>query len=197
VLLAGALIAAVATGCGAGHTRDPGAVAWPAPPSDRVLQLITAAGLVPETRESLQYHVHAHLDVYIDGRHSTVPAGIGIVTTDPGVQHGVFDGQPTFGGIKLCAQPCISPLHTHDVTGVLHTESATLADNTLGQLFREWDVRLAPDCVGQYCAARTPVAVYVDGNQVPLGDAPRIALADQREIAIVIGRPPAHIPARP
>src|SRR5215217_2094684 len=34
---------------------------WPAPSPDRVVGLVTAAGLVPETAEGLQYHVHAHL----------------------------------------------------------------------------------------------------------------------------------------
>ena len=39
-----------------------------------------------------------------------------------------------------CDKPCISPLHTHDVTGIIHTESSTHKDNTLGQLFVEWNV---------------------------------------------------------
>jgi len=196
--LAGVLLltAALATACGGSGDKHSNPVAWPAPGSDRVIQLVTSAGLVPETHESLTYHVHAHLDIYVDGLARVVPGGIGIVTTDPGVQKGVVDGQPAFGGIKLCALPCISPLHTHDATGVLHTESATPAGNTLGQLFREWDVRLGPDCVGQYCAPQTPIAVYVDGNQAPLADAPAILLQDQREIAIVIGTPPAKIPGR-
>lgn len=36
--------------------------------------------------------------------------------------------------------PCISPLHTHDTTGSLHTESATAVPNRLGQFFTEWGV---------------------------------------------------------
>jgi hypothetical protein len=67
---------------------------WPAPPPDRVIELATAAGLVPETAERLTYHVHAHLDVFVNGRRQTVPAGIGIVTTDPAVRKGTVDGQP-------------------------------------------------------------------------------------------------------
>lgn len=207
-VLAATLIATLATGCGGGHSTAPAStsgssgaadaasIAWPAPPPDRVIGLVRAAGLVPETAERLQYHVHTHLDVYIDGQKRTVPAGIGIVTTDPGVHRGQFAGQPTFGGITGCDQPCISPLHTHDVTGIIHTESATEVDNTLGQLFKEWDVNLGPDCMSQYCAPRTPIAVYVDGSPVPLADAPAVALSDQREIAIIIGRPPARIPGR-
>src|SRR3974377_75222 len=51
----------------------------PAPPMARA----RAAGLVPETAESLEYHVHAHLDVFVNGTQITVPAGIGIDTRTP------------------------------------------------------------------------------------------------------------------
>ncbi|MBW8856999.1 MAG: hypothetical protein JF604_22330 [Bradyrhizobium sp.] len=51
-----------------------------------------------------------------------VPAGIGIVITDPQVHHAVVEGSDQYGGISTpCSNPCISPLHTHDVTGTLHT----------------------------------------------------------------------------
>ena len=205
-MAAALLVSALAGACGSGRSSsaagspttaasaDPAGLAWPAPTPDRVIELAKAAGLVPETHESLEHHVHAHLDVYIDGQRRTVPAGIGIVITDPAVHRGVVLGQPAYGGITECAQPCISPLHTHDVTGILHTESASFVDNTLGQFFKEWGVKLGPDCVGQYCASQTPSAVYVNGGKVALADAPGVPLTDQEEIAVVIGRPPAHIP---
>jgi len=168
---------------------------WPAPSPDRVVGLVAAAGLVPETAEGLQYHVHAHLDVFVNGRHQTVPAGIGIVTTDPAVHKGTIDGQPAYGGITVpCAQPCISPLHTHAVTGILHTESATRVDNTLGQFFTEWDVPLTAQCVDKYCTPQTRIAIYVNGRRQRFADAAQIALSDHKEIALVIGRPPSHIP---
>src|SRR4051794_2310280 len=62
-----------------------GPLAWPAPPADQVAPLTAAAGLQLETAESLAHHVHAHLDVFIDGAHRTVPGGLGIVITDPAV----------------------------------------------------------------------------------------------------------------
>lgn len=155
----------------------------------------TAAGLVPETSEHLDYHVHAHLDVFLNGVAQIVPGGIGINTADPRVHRGVIDGHAAFGGIRVpCKQPCISPLHTHDVTGILHTESSTQADNTLGQLFVEWAVQLTPTCVGGYCPPSWPIAVYVDG-QLTRGDPRAIALSDHKEIAIVIGAPPEKIPS--
>src|SRR5262249_44605578 len=123
---------------------------WPAPPNP--MARAAAAGLVPETYEHLEFHVHAHLDVYIDGKSVLVPAGLGIDTKNPGVHLFETDGLPAYGGIAVpCKTPCISPLHTHDVTGILHTESSSRKYNTLGELFTEWNVRLTPTCVDTYC----------------------------------------------
>jgi hypothetical protein len=172
-------------------TPRTGAPPWPAPP-DPLLRA-RAAGLVPEPREQLRYHVHSHLDVFVNGQRVTVPGGIGIQISDPGVKR--FPG-PSYGGIRLCAKPCISPLHTHDPTGLLHTESPTKTPNRLGQFFTEWGVRLDRNCVGGYCRPRAPIAVFVDARRYR-GDPSAIGLADLREIAIVIGSPPAAIPTRP
>jgi hypothetical protein len=170
----------------------------PAPSADRVVSLVSSAGLQAETAERLNHHVHAHLDIYVNGQHKLVPAGIGIVTTDRRVRHAVIGGFDQYGGISVaCDKPCISPLHTHDVTGTLHTESATEDDNTLGQFFEEWDVKLGDSCVGEFCLPATPIKIYVDGDQVGLPDAPGIDLGDGTEIAIVIGTPPAQIPVSP
>jgi hypothetical protein len=98
--------------------------------------------------EKLAYHVHAHLDVFVNGRRVIVPAGIGINIKDPEVK--VFllpDGSKSYSGIERCAEPCISPLHTHARSGVLHTESATPVPNRLGQFFTEWGVGLDRACV--------------------------------------------------
>ena len=167
------------------------AVLWPAPPDP--LERTVAAGLEPERKEFLIHHVHAHLDVFVDGEPIAVPAGIGINVDDPEVQRfNEPDGSVSYGGIKRCRKPCISPLHTHDGTGIIHTESATPEPNTLGQFFTEWGVRLSDSCVGEYCSPE-PIAFYVDGK--PYTQDPRaIELTDRKEIAIVIGTPPAEIP---
>jgi hypothetical protein len=186
--------AIVAGGCGddgdAGSTPEQEASApeWPAP--DDPIARTAAAGLEPALREHLQTHRHSHLDVFVDGEPVTVSAGIGIDITDPGVQH--FPG-PNYGGIEECSNPCISPLHTHDETGILHTEAAIDDLLTLGQFFTEWGVTLADGCVGEYCEGDTEIAVYVDGEQYD-GDPARIELEDRLQIAIVIGTPPADIP---
>lgn len=165
-------------------------ILWPAPPGP--LKLTVAAGLKPEDREFLTYHVHAHLDVYVDGKLIVVPSGIGINIHDPAVHRSPeSDGSTSYGGIVRCAKPCISPLHTHDTTGTLHTESATPEPNTLGQFFIEWGVRLSSSCVGEYCSP-TPVAFYVNGK--PYKRDPRgIKLTNNELIEVVIGIPPPHI----
>jgi hypothetical protein len=170
-----------------------GGVPWPAPsdPLDRAI----AAGLEPETQEFLNFHVHAHLDVFVNGSPIEVPAGIGIDITDPAVHTTQSELGPTYGGIDPgCAEPCISPLHTHDPTGVLHTESAVDDPNSLGQFFTEWGVALTPECVGGYCSSDASIQVFVNG-EVFTGDPADIELADQLEIAIVIGSPPEEIPS--
>jgi hypothetical protein len=165
---------------------------WPAP-SDPLARA-RAAGLVPETAERLEHHVHSHLDVYINGQKIIVPGGIGINIKDPGVHSGTVLGQPAYGGITVpCDQPCISPLHTHDVSGILHTESSTHKDNTLGQFFTEWGVRLDANCFATYCKPAKSVAIYVDGNPFT-GDPRTIPLSDRTEVANIVGTPPAQIP---
>ena len=199
-------------GCGGGDGGGGGNEAkgsppnWPAPPNP--MELTRDAVLVPERAEFLEYHVHAHLDVFFNGEPVTVPAGIGIDTTNPAV---ISDEQ----GVGLerqrqCDKPCISPLHTHATDGLLHTETKTPQPNTLGQFFIEWDVRLDSSCVGEFCDPEIPlesgtttralqysaasIAIYVDG-EVDQGDPREIELSDGREIAVVIGSAPAEIPS--
>jgi hypothetical protein len=201
------LLAAAVAGCGGGKGNGDGkyaapeapqpasgAVPWPAPPNP--VELTTRAGLVPERAEFLQYHVHAHLDVFVNGKAVRVPSGIGINLDDPAVQREkLADGTFAYGGISPpCTKPCISPLHTHDDSGVLHTESKTATPNRLGQLFTEWDVKLDKQCVGGYCAPDAATAIFVNGEKYE-GDPREIELSDQKEIAIAIGSPPSTIPS--
>jgi hypothetical protein len=76
----------------------------------------------------------------------------------------------------------------------LHTESAADQPNTLGQFFTEWGVTLTAQCVGGYCSPDASIQVFVDGEPFS-GDPADIELADQLEIAIVIGTPPEEIPS--
>ena len=166
---------------------------WAAP--DNAMALTCKAGLIPEKAEFLQYHVHAHLDVFVDGKPVLVPAGIGIDLDNPAVRSDKAPNGTVIGAglTQECDQPCISPLHTHDPSGLLHTETKTPSPNQLGQFFTQWAVRLTNDCIGGYCKPAVPIKIYVDGN-VNVGDPAQIELSNLREIAIVIGTPPATIP---
>ena len=167
------------------------AVLWPAPPDP--LERAVAAGLQPERKEFLVHHAHAHLDVFVDGKPIVVPAGIGINVDDPEVRRFEEpDGTVGYGGIMRCRKPCISPLHTHDADGIIHTESKSPEPNTLGQFFTEWGVRLSESCLGERCSP-DGVAFYVDGKRYR-EDPGAIELTDRKQIAIVIGTAPAQIP---
>jgi len=186
-------LAGIAIGAGPAPKPARGAAPWPAP--KKPLPLIRAAGLKPGRKETLIHHVHAHLDVFVNGRPVIVPAGIGIDLNNPAVQadtgpNGIVIGA---GLTQECDAPCISPLHTHDLSGLLHTETKTPSPNQLGQFFTQWAVRLTSKCVGAYCKPAVPITIYVDGK-VETGDPTQIELANLREIAIVIGTPPATIP---
>jgi hypothetical protein len=161
----------VSRGTSAHSAASPVKASWSAPRNP--LELTRKAGLVPERHETLIHHVHSHLDVFVNRKPVVVPAGI---------------------GINMCQRPCISSLHTHDTSGVLHPESASAVPHRLGQFFTEWGVQLSRSCVNVYCSPTTKITIYVDGKRYN-GDPTKIQLLDQREIAVVVGKPPQSIPS--
>jgi hypothetical protein len=165
---------------------------WPRP--DDTIDLARRAGIEPDRKEYLEYHIHAHLDVFVNGRAVTVPAALGIEVKDPGVKKFEDPGEPIeYGGIERCDEPCIAALHTHGEDGVVHIEAPKRADYRLGQFFELWNVRLSQRCVGGYCSPRSPIAVFVDGRRLRT-DPADLVFEDGQEIAIVIGSPPRIIP---
>jgi hypothetical protein len=123
------------------------------------------AGLPMLGQEMLAVHHHAHLDVIVDGRHITVPAQIGIDNV----------------------RQAISPLHTHDTTGVVHIESAKDIPFTLGQFFTEWGEPLATSQVGPKTISSGEVLrVYRNGKPVA-GDPAALTLHAHDEIAVWVG----------
>jgi hypothetical protein len=116
-------------------------------------------------------HIHQHLDIFLNGKHVTVPGQIGI-----------YDGQ------------FLTELHTHDTTGVMHVESPKKREFSLGEFFGIWGVRLTSTCVGGYCKPKTPWRMYLNGSPYS-GDPGALVLKRHQEIAFVIGKPPKKIPA--
>ena len=117
--------------------------------------------------EGMVEHIHVHLDVLVDGKPVPVPANIGIDT----------------------ARRAISPLHTHDDSGVIHVESPVKRGFSLGEFFTEWGVSLSPDNIGALRAVDgNVVRAYVNG-QPRTGNPAAITFAQHDEIALVYGRP--------
>lgn len=140
-------------------------VSWPAPPDPSAR--VKAAGLPMLGQEGQVLHIHSHLDVYVDGRPVTVPALIGIDE----------------------AQQQISPLHTHDTSGVVHIESPVKKDFTLGQFMTEWNVPISKDALGPLkTGGGKELHVYVNGRE-QTGDPAALKLAAHAEIAVVYGSP--------
>jgi hypothetical protein len=129
-------------------------------------------GLNALSAEALAFHIHQHLDVFVNGKSEPVPAFIGI-------DDGSF----------------ITELHTHNALGIIHVESATKQPYTLGQFFGVWGVRLSPRCVGGYCATPgKPLRTYLDGKLYS-GNPDNLILQNHQVIAVVYGKPPTKIPS--
>jgi hypothetical protein len=141
-----------------------GAAPWRANTADLAARL-RAIGLPPlSPTEGTAVHIHQHLDIYLYGEKVPVPALIGI---DPATGY--------------------APLHVHDTSGVIHVESPTVRDYTLGQFFAVWGVRFTPTCIGGYCAgAGRQLEVFVNGH-LHRGDPTTITLAPHQEIAVAFG----------
>jgi hypothetical protein len=111
------------------------------------------------------FHVHVHLDIFVDGHQLTIPAFIGIEDNT-----------------------CLYWLHTHTPNGVIHIESTQERGFLLVQFFDIWkstSTGLPPN--------EEPI-IYVNGQAVTtsLKDTP---LHAHDEIALVYGNPPTNIPA--
>ena len=184
---AAVVVGAVIAGASGGSSSPPLAPAHlshelvgPAPWPRNIVGLrarLKALGLPALAREGTALHIHQHLDLYVDGRRIAVPAGIGIDES----------------------QRFISPLHTHDESGVIHVESPDVRTFTLGQLFGVWGLRLTPRCLGGYCTtARKRLWVFVDGKRFSR-DPRLLPLAAHEEILVAYGtrsQLPRPLPAR-
>jgi hypothetical protein len=142
---------------------------------------LTIDGIECNAFEQLLFHIHAHLDIIINGQYFLVPAQIGIIP-----------------------DKCFYWLHTHDVTGIIHIESPINSDFTIGQFFDIWNkkfnneqIKFNNNQIFNYIAnGNNPLSVYVNGTKVPNGANYRdIKLHAHDEIAIVYGTHPSSIPS--
>lgn len=126
--------------------------------------------------EQVVYHIHAHLQVFVDGQPRQLPGGIGIIQPV---------AQQTPEGPFYAATRCYYWLHTHTADGIIHVESPTQRIYTLGEFFDEWRQSLSSDSVA---GAHGPVTALVDGKRWT--KSPRaIPLLPHAEIQLEVGRP--------
>lgn len=81
--------------------------------------------------EQLTFHIHIWLRIIIDGQNITIPAAVGIVNP---VFENADNEKIAYSG------SCFEPMHTHDNSGIIHIESATNTNYTLGDFFDIWNV---------------------------------------------------------
>jgi hypothetical protein len=134
---------------------------------------LTIDGIRCNSMEQFAMHIHAHLDIIINGVYFLVQSQIGIPSS------------------------CFYWLHTHDESGLIHIEAPMQRDFTLGQFFDIWGKKLSNDQIFTYVAdANNPLNVYINGTKVPDGTNYRdIKLHAHDEIAIVYGTPPSTVPS--
>jgi hypothetical protein len=115
--------------------------------------------------EGAALHIHQHLDIYINGKPTPIPAGIGI------------NEEAGF----------ISPIHVHDDTGIVHVESPTVQTFTLGQFFDIWGVKFTQDSIGGYSSQADKILKLFLNGKLYSGDPRMLALDSHQEIVIAYG----------
>jgi hypothetical protein len=126
--------------------------------------------------EQLNYHIHAHLQVYYNGSPRQLPAAIGML--GPVAQQSQYG--PFWGATK-----CYYWLHTHTADGIIHIESPSATIYKLGQFFDEWGQPLSSD---QVATGHGPVTAFVNGKRWT--KSPRdIPLEPHAVIQLDVGQP--------
>jgi hypothetical protein len=146
----------------------------PNTPTAPAASALTVNGTECNANEQLLFHIHTHLDIFINGQAIYIPPQIGIIP-----------------------DKCIYWLHTHDEKGIIHIESPIKRDFTLGQFFDIWSKKLnnsSSDFANIFGGKSTP-DVYVNGQKVTGVNYREIKLHAHDEIALIYGKPPDTIPS--
>jgi hypothetical protein len=145
-------------------------------PASTTTQGATVDGIKCAPIEQLVYHIHAHLQVYVNGQARSLPAAIGLIgPVSEDTPYGRFYG----------AQTCYYWLHTHASDGIIHVESPSVRIYTLGNFFDEWRQPLSRT---QVAGAKGKVTAFVNGK--PWTKDPRtIPLIPHASIDLDVGAP--------
>ena len=124
-------------------------------------------GIHCDQMEGNVLHIHQHLAIFNHGKPVGIPEDV---------------GRPLFGN-------CFYWLHTHTPDGIIHVESPTFRDYTLGQFFAVWGQPLTRSNVaGAKPHPGEHTTVWVDGN-LYTGDPARIELTQHLDVTIDVGLP--------
>lgn len=142
--------------------------------SDSAKPVPVIDGIQCSASEQLAFHIHPTLKLFKDGREQTVSANIGIK-----------------GG------RCLYWLHTHDTSGLLHIESPSQRDYTLGNFLNVWGKPITDkSAAGMSIGTGQLVRAYVNGV-LSEGDPATIKLVDGETISLQVGPPFAEPTATP
>jgi len=126
--------------------------------------------------EHFKMHIHAHLDIFINGSAFTIPSDVGRIPDH-----------------------CIYWVHTHDQKGIIHIESPENRNFTLGEFFDIWGQNFSNNQIFDNIVEESDnniLSVYVNGKKISTrNDYRQITINAHDEIAIVYGNPPASIPS--
>jgi hypothetical protein len=132
------------------------------PSGNQLAGNLQKAGLEALSAEGTVMHIHQHLDIIVNGTPVTVPAEVGIGSS------------------------FISPIHTHDTSGILHVESPVKKDFTLGQFFTEWNISFDDNHIGKYGSDDThKLIIAVNGS--PIVNVQNYVLKPHDEIEVWYG----------
>jgi uncharacterized C2H2 Zn-finger protein len=129
-------------------------------------------GVQCEPLEGTMFHIHAHLDLFVNEKIVTIPAGIGIKPNE-----------------------CLYWIHTHDTSGVIHIESPQQMRFTLSQFIEVWDntAGISPK-FGELTNDNKDLKIFVNGTEIH-DTYDKIVLSSHDEIVIVSGKMPDTIPS--
>ncbi len=137
-----------------------------------VLGFFAAALYGPSSRSNaMVMHNHANLTVTDNGLPVTVPAHVGMSMVGTGSDPLLYGDH----SVDKFGMQGMSPLHTHDSTGLIHVESNTARNFTLGEFLDIWK--------GLGINGK-PVSATVDGK--PVSDFRNILLKDREKINLDI-----------
>jgi len=130
---------------------------------------IQAIGLPFGHQETLAFHHHDLVQVYVDGKKVAIPAYVGI--NYPAPQSQVF----------------FAVLHTHDASGIVHIESPVARAFTLGNFFDVWGVAFSSTNIGGYeNSGNKQIRVFLNGKPYT-GDPRNLPLTQHEDVVVTYG----------